>query len=484
MAREEQRNGQQRRSKTRSNGEDFGGISKKQPHSIEAERALLAACMRENATEIITDCINAKIDVESFFRPAHKNMYGALITLNSEGIEIDEITLEEKLHTLGLLDETGGRSYINEVSESVGSTAFAANWIEIVKAKSLLRQLIRLSNETMERCYEGQDDITAFLSEVESEIFRIGETQVTDSAQEIGKPLENVIKMINDILAKRHSSYGTRSGFADLDRLTFGFHAGEMIVLAARPSVGKTSLAMNIAENVAIGDSRNPDPKTVLVFSLEMSSESLAQRILCSRAGVNMNKLRDGFSSRDEQQAIVEAAKEIGQSKIVVDDQGNLNILEVRAKARRVSARSKDLGLVIVDYLQLVAGMDNRASRENQIAEISRGMKAMAKELKVPVLVLSQLNRESEKEKRDPRMSDLRESGSIEQDADVVMLLHRPRREDQEENERPDDIEKIRLILAKQRNGPTGVIDLAFLRKFTKFADHIEANQVGAGEFG
>jgi len=468
------------RDKSRSENSDFDGVNRKQPHSIEAERALLAACMRENASEVITDCINAKINAESFFRPGHRNVFAALLDLNDTGREVDEITVEEKLHSMGLLDESGGRTYINEISGSVGSTAFASNWIEIVKEKALLRQLIRLSNQTMERCYEGQDDITVFLSEVESEIFRIGESQVSDSAQNIGKPLDKVIKMINDILAKRHTSYGTKTGFLDLDRLTFGFHPAEMIVLAARPSVGKTSFAMNIAENVSIPGPNNPDPRAILVFSLEMSAESLAQRVLCSRAGVNMNKLRDGFSTRDDQQAIVEAAGDIKKASIIVDDQGSLNILEVRAKARRVASRNK-LGLIVVDYLQLVSGMDNRASRENQIAEISRGMKAMAKELEVPVLVLSQLNRESEKEKREPRMSDLRESGAIEQDADVVMLLHRPRTEDAEENERPDDIEKIRLILAKQRNGPTGSIDLAFMRKFTRFTNHTEGTGVGGG---
>ena len=479
MANEYQKNRRFRESSGERGGEE-SMLNRRLPHSIEAERALLAACMRENSSEVITDCINAKINAESFFRPAHRNVFAALLDLNDQGREVDEITVEEKLHSMGLLDETGGRSYINEISESVGSTAFASNWMDIVKEKALLRQLIRLSNQTVEKCYEGQEDITTFLSEVEAEIYRIGESQVSDTAQKIGKPLDKVIKMINDILAKRHTSYGTRTGFLDLDRLTFGFHPGEMIVLAARPSVGKTSFGMNIAENVSIPSPNNPEPKAVLVFSLEMSSESLAQRILCSRAGVNMNKLRDGFSSREEKQAIVDAAGEIKEADIIVDDQGSLNVLEVRAKARRVSSRN-DLGLIVVDYLQLIAGMDNRASRENQIAEISRGLKSMAKELAVPVLVLSQLNRESEKEKREPRMSDLRESGAIEQDADVVLLLHRPRKDEHEENERSDEIEKIGLILAKQRNGPTGSIDLAFLRKFTRFVNYTEDSPAGGG---
>jgi len=447
-------------------------LGRQLPANIDAEKALLAACMRENSSEVITDCVDNKINQESFYRPAHQSIFLSILDLYREGKEIDEITVEDRLQSLGLLDESGGRAYINEVAESVGSTAFSTSWMNIVKEKSLLRQLIRLSNKTIENCYEGQEDISTFLSDVESEIFTIGEAQVSDTAKPIKEPLDRVIKLINDLLAKRKTDDGTRTGFVDLDRLTLGFHAGEMIVLAARPSVGKTSFAMNIAEQVSIPGPQNPHPKAVLVFSLEMSSDSLAQRVLCSRAGVNMNKLRDGFASREDTQRIIDAAKEISGAPIVVDDQGNLNILEVRAKARRVASRNK-LGLIVVDYLQLIAGMDNRASRENQIAEISRGMKAMAKELNVPVLVLSQLNRESEKEKREPRMSDLRESGAIEQDADVVMLLHRPVKEDGV-NERADDVEKIRLILAKQRNGPTGSLDLAFLRQFTRFANYTD----------
>lgn len=449
------------------------GLGRQLPANIDAEKALLAACMRENSKEVVTDCVDNKINHESFYRPAHQSIYMAILDLYRESKEVDEITVEDKLQSMGLLEETGGRAYINEVAESVGSTAFATSWMNIVKEKSLLRQLIRLSNKTIENCYEGQDDIATFLSEVESEIFTIGEAQVSDTAKPIKEPLDRVIKLINDLISKRKTDDGTRTGFVDLDRMTLGFHAGEMIVLAARPSVGKTSFAMNIAEQVAIESPQNPHPKAVLVFSLEMSSDSLAQRVLCSRAGVNMNKIRDGFASREDTQRIIDSAKEVSRAQIIVDDQGNLNILEVRAKARRVASRHK-LGLIVVDYLQLIAGMDNRASRENQIAEISRGMKAMAKELNVPVFVLSQLNRESEKEKREPRMSDLRESGAIEQDADVVMLLHRPPKEDEGVNERADDVEKIRLILAKQRNGPTGAIDLAFLRQYTRFANYTE----------
>jgi len=449
------------------------------PHSVEAERALLAACMRENGPEVLTDCLTQKIDADSFYRAAHRNLYAALLELNSQGREIDEITVEEKLRTMGLLEATGGRAAINEVAESVNSTAFASTWLQIVKEKAVLRRLIRLATQTVERSYESPDDIPAFLAEVESEIFRIGEAQVSDSAQRIDQPLDQVIRMINDILARRHTSFGVRSGFYDLDKLTFGFHEQEMIVLAARPSVGKTSFAMNVAENIAIRTAQNPEPKGVLVFSLEMSAESLAQRLLCSRAEVNMNKLRDGFSTSEEQRRIVEAAGEIKEADLFVDDEGSLNILELRAKARRIATRNT-LGLIVVDYLQLVAGMDNRASRENQIAEISRGLKAMAKELNVPVLVLSQLNRESEREKREPRMSDLRESGSIEQDADVVLLLHRPRNNEEEEgeNEGSGDREKIRLVLAKQRNGPTGAIDLSFLRSCTRFANYAALEEV------
>jgi len=442
------------------------------PHNIDAEQGVLACCMRENGHEILTDCIDNKLTPDAFFRPAHQAIYAGLIELYNSSTPIDEIILAEQLEKLGLLEEAGGLPYLNEISERIETTAYARHWISIVKEKFMMRRLIRVSIGTVERCFEHQGELESFLGEVEEEIFKISQDQVSDSAQHVSVPMEQVIKTVNLLLQRKSSSYGLRTGFRDLDRLTFGFQPQQMIVLAARPSVGKTSFGMNIAE-AAVLPPPDGEPKATLVFSLEMSDEQLALRMLCGRARVNMNQLRDGFSSAEDQRGLVQAAREISKAPLLIDDSGHLNILELRAKSRRVASRH-DLGLIVIDYLQLISGTDNRVPREQQIAEISRGIKAMAKELNIPILVLSQLNRESEKDKREPRMSDLRESGSIEQDADVVMLLHRPKRDEQEENFRPDDIEKIKLILAKQRNGPTGSVDLAFIRRYTRFESYSE----------
>ncbi len=447
-----------------------GSLGRTPPHNSDAEQGLLACCMRENGHEVLTDCIDQKLVEEAFFRPAHQVMFAGMIELYNSNTPIHEVILAEQLNRMGLLEEAGGLSYINEVSERIETTAYARHWLDIVKEKYMLRRLIRVSVETVEGCFEHSGELESFLGMVEEEVFKISQDQISDSAQPISSAMEEVIKTVNLLLRRESTSYGLRTGFKDLDRLTFGFQPQQMIVLAARPSVGKTSFGMNIAETAVLphGDE---EPKTTLVFSLEMSTEQLAMRMLCGRARVNMNNLRDGFSSSEDQRSLVQSAKEISKAPLLIDDSGHLNILELRAKARRVASRHK-LGLIVVDYLQLISGTDNRVPREQQIAEISRGIKAMAKELNIPILVLSQLNRESERDKREPRMSDLRESGSIEQDADVVMLLHRPKKEGDEEGFSPEDVEKIRLILAKQRNGPTGAIDLAFIRRYTRFENY------------
>jgi replicative DNA helicase len=283
---------------------------------------------------------------------------------------------------------------------------------------------------------------------------------------------------IQKMLSKEDAD-GLLTGYKDLDNLTNGLKSSEMVVIAARPSVGKTSLAMNIVENIAFSHKNKEKPKNTLVFSLEMSAPSLAMRLICGRAKVNMNDLRKGFVAKNYAEKLNEISQQFQQAPIWVDDTSGLTINQIRAKARRIKSRN-GLSLIVVDYLQLISGDKYSSSRENEISVISRGLKSMAKELEVPVIVLSQLNRDSEKEKRDPRLSDLRESGSIEQDADIVMLLGKARKgEDIRESDisqggdndeaQGDDFEPIRLILAKQRNGPTGYVNLAFIRKYTRF---------------
>ncbi len=441
-----------------------------QPHNLEAEEGLLAACLIDGGREVLSECIEAKITPDYFFKTAHQEIFRALLALYQTGDPIDEILLLDYLRKHDLEEDVGGIAAIYSIQNRIETPAHARYFSRIVHEKYLLRRLIRTSRETIEACYEQQEDIASFIEKIEQDIFEIGRDRVTDSATSISDALDCAVKNIQGLLSGKHDTTGVLSGFRDLDGMTYGFHPGQMIVLAARPSVGKTSLAMNFAEHVALPDGGKPS-SGVLVFSLEMTSEDLAMRLICSRSRVDMKRIRDRVVSKQDMEEITTATKELKRAPLWIDDNSNSTIMDIRAKARRLHTKSP-LGLVVVDYLQLIRGVDQRVQREQQIAEISRGMKGMAKELSVPVVVLSQLNRDSERENRDPRLSDLRESGSIEQDADVVMLLHRPKKKDDEgvqDGALPGDTEHIRLAIAKQRNGPIGEVDLTFLRRFTRY---------------
>jgi replicative DNA helicase len=352
-----------------------------------------------------------------------------------------------------------------QVTGKIPTTAHAGYFIEKVREKHLLRELIKAATGAVEQAYGFTGGLEEFVDKIEQELFKVTQDRVSDSAQEIKEAIKDANTVIAKLLMKKGELTGITSGFKDLDAMTFGFQRAEMIIIAARPSMGKTSFALNIAESAAMP--KKGDPAAVLVFSLEMSASQLALRMLCSRSRVNMKLLRDGLVGRDgaEVNAIGKAAEEFKKAPILIDDSSNLTIMELRAKARRIHARKK-LGMIIVDYLQLLSGSDPRAPREQQVAEVSRGLKALAKELDVPVLVLSQLNRSSEKENRTPRLSDLRESGSIEQDADVVLMLSRPKDADEKFQTAANAAD---LIVAKQRNGPVGDLKLTFLQEITRF---------------
>ncbi len=400
----------------------------------------------------------------------------------------------------GFLIWLGGHGYIYELTSRIQTTVHAKHWMQIVREKFFLRQLIRTSQWTVEQAQGvGQGSVPELLNQVESAFFQIQQDTISESAEPVAKSIDAASAMINQMLNRRGEVSGVPSGFTDLDRLTFGFHPSEMIVIAARPSLGKTSIALNIAEAASMPAPReNRPPTACLVFSLEMAAEQLAMRLLCSHARVDMQRLKDGFC--DRQRELIESAKLLKVAPLWIDASANLNILEMRAKARRLHARHK-LGLVIIDYLQLAAAAGNYNSREQEVAEVSRGIKAMAKELNLPVIVLCQLNRESEKEKRLPRLSDLRlnlpvivlcqlnresekekrlprlsdlrESGSIEQDADVVLLLSKAR-DQRDEQEAPDQLAvKRELIIAKNRNGPVGEVALTFNKRLTRFENYI-----------
>ena len=440
------------------------------PHSIEAEEGLLACCILDSVN-VVGRCVEEKLMPEAFYLPAHQAVYRALLTLNQGKGVLDEILLGEELQKQGDFEAIGGFPFLNQLTNRVETPAFAEQYLAIVRDKAILRSLIRISTGTIEDCFSFQGELSEFLGKVESEIFKISDQGVVDSSSHIQESVRGAYSLIQKILERKGEMDGIPSGFKDLDKLTNGFHPSEMIVLAARPSMGKTSLALNMAEAAILPTPRRADrpPIPTLIFSLEMSNEQLAMRMLCGLARVSMIRLRDGITTAEEKKRLLDAADELSKAPLWLDDSGHLNILELRAKARRHKTQNK-IGLVIIDYLQLINGLNSAASREQQISEISRGIKAMAKELNLPVIVLSQLNRESEKERRQPRLSDLRESGSIEQDADVVLLLARPK--DMEDGH-VVAAKEADLIVAKQRSGPVGDCRLTFIREITRFENHI-----------
>ncbi len=435
------------------------------PHSVEAEEYLLSCCLLDG-NDTIARCFEGKLTAAAFYVPANRIIYEKLTELYNTGTALDLAVLAEELKTSRQLDQVGGYAYLTQISSRIPTTAQAGYFIEKVRELYLLRELIRVATGAVESCYEFSGGLEEFIDKVEQDIFQVTQDRISDAAKSMKEPTREAMNIITKMMMKKGELTGVPSGFHDLDfKYTYGFQRQEMIILAARPSMGKTSLALNMAEAAAMPKKGNP--VTTIVFSLEMSAAQLAMRMLCSRARVNMKLLRDGLLSKngEEQQRLLQAADEFSKAPIFIDDSSHLTIMELRAKARRLHAR-QPLGFIIVDYLQLLAPSDPKVPREQQVSEISRGLKALAKELDVPVLVLSQLNRSAEKENRTPKLSDLRESGSIEQDADVVMMLARPKDADEKFQVAADSAE---LIVAKQRNGPVGELKLTFLRDITRF---------------
>jgi replicative DNA helicase len=436
------------------------------PWSEEAEHHVLACCLLDGS-DTIARCLEARLTGDSFFGAANRLLFETIVDLYQKSPPVTLEVLAEELKTRRQLEAVGGLPHLLQVTGRIPTTAHAGYFIEKVREKHLLRELIKAATGAVEQAYTFTGGLEEFIDRVEQDLFRVTQDRVSDSAAEIKDSMKEANTVIAKLLMKKGELTGVSSGFKDLDAMTFGFQRQEMIVIAARPSMGKTSFALNIAEAAALPKSGKGEPVATLVFSLEMSASQLALRMLCSRARVNLKLLRDGLVSRDGQEvnALGRTAEEFKKAPILIDDSSNLTIMEMRAKARRIYARKK-LGLVIVDYLQLVSGSDPRAPREQQVAEVSRGLKAMAKELDLPVIVLSQLNRSSEKENRTPRLSDLRESGSIEQDADVVLMLSRPKDADERFQTAAGAAD---LIVAKQRNGPVGDLKLTFLQEITRF---------------
>jgi replicative DNA helicase len=417
--------------------------------------------------EIIAECVE-KINENYFYVPAHQTIYTVLVELWNAGQGIDLITFTQILRDRNLLETVGGAAAVTSLFTFVPTAANITYYLEIVRDKYILRQIIAACTESVRRSFEEQDEVHNLLDEVEQKIFSVGEDRFKGHVLTMKDQVMEAIEAIEQLYERRGGITGIATGFAELDRMTNGLHEGEMIVIAARPSMGKTALAMNIAEHVAINEKL-----PVAVFSLEMSSQQLVQRLLCSRARVNLQKVRDGFLAERDFPSLTAAASKLAEAQIFIDDSASLSILELRAKARRLKAQ-KDIKLIVVDYLQLLRSTTRRAqdNRQLEISEISSGLKGLAKELKVPVLVLAQLNRQPEaRTGGKPRLSDLRESGSIEQDADLVGLLVRPEIYEEDPDAREEKAGEAELIIAKQRNGPVGEIALTFLKEFTRFED-------------
>jgi replicative DNA helicase len=431
--------------------------------------------------ECVEKCKNGS---EVFYDLRHQVIYDTLVEMLNEGEAIDVITLQQRLKNKKQLDVVGGIAYLASLADAVPSPANLKFYLNIVLDKHILRKIIRVSSEVVSDSFEFEGEVDRLLDEVETKILRLSEERVEGKSYAMKELVHKAINTIEDYYKREGNVTGVATGFADFDKMTSGFHEGEMIVIAARPSMGKTSLAMNIAEHVALEQGL-----PVGVFSLEMSSESLVLRMLCSRARVNLRSIREGFLAERDFPKLTNAASKMGKAPLVIDDSAGLSILQLRAKARRMHSQH-GVRLFVIDYLQLLNSTSRRSAdnRQQEIADISSGIKALAKELKVPVIVLAQLNREIEKDKnRKPRLSDLRESGSIEQDADLVGLLYKPAGGEDEdgggESESDADGVRVNLLIAKQRNGPTGDVELVFLKGFTRYESlsKVSADDVPAG---
>jgi replicative DNA helicase len=436
------------------------------PYSEDAEKGVLC-CLVLSPREVGDLCI-LRLHPTAFHAPAHRIIYELVIEFSDKSKPIDFISLKQTLKDRGLLDEVGGPEFLNQIYTFVPTAANAGYYIDIVREKYLLRRLILACNGLATRCYDDQENVEPLLDDAERQIFEITGDHVQIDVVPTKELVMEAIEQIEKIYENRGSVTGLSTGFTEFDRMTSGLHGAEMVVIAARPSMGKTALAMNIAEHVSI-DSGKP----VAVFSLEMSSQQLVQRLLCSRAKVDLQRVRNGFLSERDFPNLTAAASRLATAKLFIDDTPGLTIAELRAKARRLYS-AHQIQLLVIDYLQLLRSTSRRAqdNRQIEISEISAGIKALAKELRIPVIVVAQLNRQPDtraKEGGRPRLSDLRESGSIEQDADVVGLLVRSEYYETDDEAKQEKAGEADLIIAKQRNGPTGDIPLTFLKQFTRF---------------
>jgi replicative DNA helicase len=446
-------------------------LRKVPPQNLEAESSVLGGILLEN------DAINIVLELlrpEDFYRESHRKVFRAMIELTDRSEPVDLITLSDYLSGRGELDAVGGSAYLASLADFVPTAANISYYARIVREKSILRSLIRTATEIATRGYEEQGNVEEFLDTAEKVIFDISEKKIKASFVAVGDMIKDTLKTVEKLYERKEMVTGVPTGYEDLDKLTAGLQPSDLIIVAGRPSMGKTAFSLNIAANAAFAGTG------VAVFSLEMAKEQLVLRMLCSEARVNNSKVRSGYLAERDFPKLASAAGRLHEALIYIDDTPAISVLELRAKARRlVRDRSKKVGLIVIDYLQLMRGMGGASNREQEISEISRSLKALAKELAVPVIAISQLNRRVEdRGDRRPMMSDLRESGAIEQDADVIMFIYR----DEVYNQHSEEKGKAEIIVAKQRNGPIDKVDLTFLNEFMRFENYTPRDDFGYEE--
>ncbi|MDO5039281.1 replicative DNA helicase [Clostridium sp.] len=433
-------------------------VNKTLPQSIEAEQSVIGSMIIDRSA--IAQAAEG-LEENDFYRDSHKVLFKSILDMFKKDMAVDLVTVLEELKANDMLERAGGVTYVTEITSSVPTTANLSSYIKIVQEKSTLRKLIKASTSIIEESYNKQGEVEDVLDAAEKRIFDIAEKRTTSDFEPLNQVLERGFIEIERLFNNKGEITGVGSGFVDLDAKTSGFQKGDMVLIAARPSMGKTTFALNIAEYAALREG-----KSVVIFSLEMSKEQLAYKLLCSEANVDMLKLRTGALDDKDWENIARATGPLSKAKIYIDDTAGVSVMEMRSKCRRLKIEY-GIDLILIDYLQLMSGSSSE-SRQQEVSEISRSIKALAKEMECPVIALSQLSRAPEQRAdHRPMLSDLRESGSIEQDADLVMFLYR----DEYYNKETEDKNVGECIIAKQRNGPVGTVKLAWLGQFSKFGN-------------
>ncbi len=444
-------------------------LRKVPPQNLEAESSVLGGILLEN------EAVNQVLELlrpEDFYRESHRKVFRAIVELSDRSEPVDLITLSDFLKNRGELEAVGGTAYLASLADFVPTAANISYYARIVREKSILRRLINVATEVATRGYDGTGNVDELLDSAEKAIFDITEQKIKGSFVKVGDMMKDSIKMVEKLFERKTMITGVPTGFTELDTTTAGLQPADLIIIAARPGMGKTAFSLNIASHAASSG------YGVAIFSLEMAKEQLALRLLCSEARVDNSKVRTGYLQDRDFPKLATAAGRLHDWLIYIDDTPAISVLELRAKARRIAKdKEKKLGLIIVDYLQLMRGTGSAQNREQEISEISRSLKALAKELRIPVLAVSQLNRRVEdRTDKTPQLSDLRESGAIEQDADVIAFIYR----EAAYNPKSDN-KTATITIAKQRNGPTGEITLTFLNDITRFENYTERDEPGYG---